>query len=703
MAYPYSMTDEELKAAIAKVTGAPPQLGVTSIGGRPVVQGNPSAVQPAPTDIQMFRPPTPAEAAAAAARAAGSNSGPLGPGNTGGVGMPAPSARGIAENSLIQVGPHMLGVGTGTQADVANLGTIATQAGNYAAGQADTLRNQATGVQAATGAMASDFTASGDRAVPTISVMGGANPTAQQGSTLANLRAMDPSAPARSALAATQGADVSGAARSALSQTAATDVSGAARSALAATQAAAPGQQVEATLGNVRALDVASPTERALQSVQSATPQAPATSALSRLRAFDSSQPSAAQAMLADNANQEFANSLALARTGGTATERAWNLAAAQAQNFERQAQVGRTMAGVRATEQRDQKAQELQALQSEGALATNIGQLDLSRLGLESNTAQAIGQLGLGKAGLELQGASNAGELALQKLVAANSAAANVGQLDLGKLNAANTLATNVGQLNLGQLNAANAAAANVGQLDLGRSAQELQAAQGVDATRLQANTTQAQLDATLQQLNDQYQIANRELGANTYLQGAQLGMQGATNAANIGLMGYQLPYQAQQDIMANSRAEIDQNMQLMNLILGRDAQRAQIDAQRDALPWQVAGGGVGAIASALPMLALSDKRAKTAIERLRDDDAAAGAEATPAYRYRYRAGVGEDTEETHVGPMAQDLERISKSLVRKRPDGLKEVRIDRLALHTHAAVGSALRRLRALESKAA
>jgi hypothetical protein len=316
-------------------------------------------------------------------------------------------------------------------------------------------------------------------------------------------------------------------------------------------------------------------------------------STLNRLRGYDASPgTSAAERSIAQQSNRDFANSLALARSGGTASERAWGERAAVAQNFERNAESGRTLATMRADEQERAKARELSALGAEAGVAG------------------------------------------------------------------------------------------------------------GVDSTRLGAGTAQAETDLALQQLQDSYTLNSQQLGVDTLLQGQTLGLQAGQQGFNQSLMGYQLPYQAQQDIISQGNFQQQLGAQNYGLASGIAVQGQQREDAQNALPWQIGAGVVGSVGGGL--MALSDERAKTAIGRLRAE-AAEAVEQSPGYSYKYKPGEGED-DELYAGPMAQDLERtkFGKSLVVNGPDGRKRVRVDRLALHDHAALGNALERLRKLEEAA-
>lgn len=58
-------------------------------------------------------------------------------------------------------------------------------------------------------------------------------------------------------------------------------------------------------------------------------------------------------------------------------------------------------------------------------------------------------------------------------------------------------------------------------------------------------------------------------------------------------------------------------------------------------------------------------------------------------SYLYNYKEGFGEDPNQTHYGPMAQDLEKIYPDVV-KEEQGLKKVDTDRLALNLAGDLGA-------------
>jgi hypothetical protein len=58
-------------------------------------------------------------------------------------------------------------------------------------------------------------------------------------------------------------------------------------------------------------------------------------------------------------------------------------------------------------------------------------------------------------------------------------------------------------------------------------------------------------------------------------------------------------------------------------------------------------------------------------------------------------------DPNEKHLGPMAQDIEKVNPAAVKETPEGVKTVDTGRLALMNAGAIGDIARRLMELEGK--
>ena len=74
--------------------------------------------------------------------------------------------------------------------------------------------------------------------------------------------------------------------------------------------------------------------------------------------------------------------------------------------------------------------------------------------------------------------------------------------------------------------------------------------------------------------------------------------------------------------------------------------------------------------------------------------------------YMYTYRDEARDidpsiDPEEEHVGPMAQDIEKVAPDCVKETPEGVKTVDGERLALVNAGIIGELARRVMELEAK--
>lgn len=74
--------------------------------------------------------------------------------------------------------------------------------------------------------------------------------------------------------------------------------------------------------------------------------------------------------------------------------------------------------------------------------------------------------------------------------------------------------------------------------------------------------------------------------------------------------------------------------------------------------------------------------------------------------YLYTYKPEAVEvdpsiDTEEEHIGPMAQDIEQVNPACIKETPEGVKTVDTGRLALMNAGAIGDLARQLQELIDK--
>lgn len=58
-------------------------------------------------------------------------------------------------------------------------------------------------------------------------------------------------------------------------------------------------------------------------------------------------------------------------------------------------------------------------------------------------------------------------------------------------------------------------------------------------------------------------------------------------------------------------------------------------------------------------------------------------------------------DTEQEHLGPMAQDIEKINPACIKETEDGIKTVDTQRLTMMNTGVIADIIRRLDALEEK--
>lgn len=202
-----------------------------------------------------------------------------------------------------------------------------------------------------------------------------------------------------------------------------------------------------------------------------------------------------------------------------------------------------------------------------------------------------------------------------------------------------------------------------------------------GIAAANL-ANQQGLAMGSTLAGLNAQNY--NQALAAAQQQQGVELGatqadlarlMQGGQFYAGLGQA-------AQQAGLQGAEAQINAGT------LGQQTEQAGLTAlynqfmQQQAYPFQVAqflaniGMGTGALSgstttSTQPAPFFSDRRLKEDVERIGESD-----EGLPIYKYRYK---GEP--ETHIGFMADEVEKVHPEAVGVHPTGYKTVDYDRAA----------------------
>lgn len=281
------------------------------------------------------------------------------------------------------------------------------------------------------------------------------------------------------------------------------------------------------------------------------------------------------------------------------------------------------------------------------------------------------------------------------------------------------NAAATGQAQGTIAQTNASAAAqgsqiAANEDAAAKGRTLAALNSSLGGGLGLGQQQSTNAQFDtntalATRGQ-NDAATQANNQnalgwagygTGAQQGFMGLQQGYEGQGINANLGhqQLGSSANIQHQQlgQNALNSQADYDLQQKQLDL----DAQKANQanDAQRDS-------ANAGLVSSALGAIGMSDKRAKTEIERLREKDSSLGKALStlgnaPGFSYKYKnpdqPGAAHGTQ---VSSMAQDLEGgpLGSRVVHETPQG-KMVNYTEVMKMTPGAITELNRKVSALE----
>jgi hypothetical protein len=270
----------------------------------------------------------------------------------------------------------------------------------------------------------------------------------------------------------------------------------------------------------------------------------------------------------------------------------------------------------------------------------------------------------------------------------------------DASKFNAGQH--TQTSQFNAAQENTAGQGAAERGTaVNVGNANRDL-AAGTTNATQANARATS---QAGLQAGNDQAN-ANRTLTADTTNAGAKnqrdetkakIDTDVATGNANRGVQVDTTNTNA--GLTANAHRVTEQgNVRdaALNAVRAEGdiaGKTADIDAGSAKRRSELAGGIINTGSAALSMLAMSDRRVKTDVERESDADVDDFLSALEAYAYRYK-GESPQSPERH-GVMAQDLEksRIGRGLVHDSPWG-KQVDTAGLTMALAGAVARKLRR---------
>lgn len=475
---------------------------------------------------------------------------------------------------------------------------------------------------------------------------------------------------------------------------------------------------------------------------------------LGRVNSFlDASQgPSIAEAQLQQAQANNMGALIGAARSGrGGAGSQAQALRGAMSEGSAVMSDTAGQMATLRAQEEDMRKNRDLSAIGLGGNLATAQRQQDLGFRGQDLGALQGDQSAALGARGQDLTAnlANQSTQTALEGLRAqtalgargqdlgalqgdqstalgleglrAQTGVATRGQnlsalqgdqgtaLGLEGLRASTALGARGQNLGALQTDAGNQLAAQqLGvQRDLGVSGQNLQALQGDQATQLgfQGLNVQNQLGLRGQDVATRGQDLSALTGdADRSLAGQQLGVQRELGLTNAGLTAQGQGLQYGLGTQGQQLGALGEQAGLYNADQQRGLEYARLDNEltpEQKMEFAMIGAGGQAVGGLLSNPAIgawlaSDERAKTDITPLESVKRAATSPVADlhrkakGYQYRYKAGVGEDTDAVHWGPMAQDLEKspVGRSLVKTLPTGLKVVDTRRLALTNHAGL---------------
>jgi hypothetical protein len=362
----------------------------------------------------------------------------------------------------------------------------------------------------------------------------------------------------------------------------------------------------------------------------------------------------AADSAAAEAAREETAKRVAAAEALGAIRTGDVSAAQAQQQANDLQAQIDQSLATGNVAQ-----ANALKQRQAE--LNVQVGTTNASNT---LDTARLRADVAQGNAARTLTaGTTNAA--AATSANAANAAAANA----RSEAEAARKTAVNVGNVQR---------TSDIEQANLNRGVQV--ATGNADRTLQAGTTTAANLNAASQfnsnqnvdvqqknvqnaQQRDVQQSQNELQAQNLRITGQNQGTSTAIDAANLGQKAAEAKAGA---ATAQQKAENDANERLVKT-----------------------GTTIG-------MAAASDKRAKTDVDYVSDDELQDLAEKMKAVTFRYKPGIEDGGEDRHAGVMAQDLERskLGRELVSEDEEGLKRVDYGGLAAMMAAAAARSLRK---------
>lgn len=310
-----------------------------------------------------------------------------------------------------------------------------------------------------------------------------------------------------------------------------------------------------------------------------------------------------------------------------------------------------------------------------------NLGQnLYGQRLGAAQQMA-GLGQALYGQGITSGQALAGLGQQAYGQQMGAAQQMAGLGKDIFGQdISQAQTL-SQLGQTQFGQNIAGGQAAQQLAQQQYAQQMANAQFAQGLGAQGFQQNLAAAQQRQQLGQAQAGLQFqtgqaiqglgaAGAQLGQTTAAQQAALAQQGYGMGATTAQLGGSLAAQQQAAALQGAQALLGAGqIQQQTEQAGKQALYNQF-LQEQGYPFQVAqflgnlAMGTGALSGSTttttqPSAVFSDRRLKEDIRKVGETD-----EGLPIYKFRYK---GEDKDETHIGYMAQDVEK-------KHPDAVGE-----------------------------
>lgn len=318
---------------------------------------------------------------------------------------------------------------------------------------------------------------------------------------------------------------------------------------------------------------------------------------------------------------------------------------------------------------------------------------------------AQTLSQLGQTQFGQQLGAGTAAGQLAQQAFnqqIGAGTAAAQLGQQLYGQNLSTGQAAAQIGQQMYGQQLGAGQAAAQLGQQLYGQNLAGAQFLQGMGAQGFQQQAAAAAQQAGLGQAQAALQFQQAQGLQGLGAQQAQLGAQNAAQQAALAQQQYGMgagTAQALAGLGAGAQAAGLQGAQaqMQAGTIAQQTEQAGKQAlynqflQQQSYPFQVQqflaniAMGTGALSGSTTTTTApsgwSDRRLKEDIRKIGETD-----DGLPIYKFRFK---GEDKDQTHIGYMADEVEKKHPDAVGKK-DGYKYV--DYAKVNSRESMGGAV-----------